>query len=161
MSTTATPKTDQHREAFFAARGTMQTLETLWELGTFADRPYPGDLEDLSPTALRFAEAEGWDLEAPRDSLSEAISDYARELPLSVLVRSDWHTPGSESTYAQFELLLATGGPAIRVLGDMDSHGDPYRPQLQYQDWGIPWTDHPESNCDALLWLAGLFYYGD
>jgi hypothetical protein len=161
MTSIATPKTDQHREAFFAARGTMQTLETLWELGTFADRPYPGDLEDLSPTALRFVEAEGWDIEAPRDALSEAITDYARELPLSVLVRSDWHAPGSESTYAQFELLLTTGGPAVRVLGDLDSYGEPYRPQLQYQDWGIPWTDHPESNCDALLWFAGLFYYGD
>ena len=162
MTTNTAPCTDQHRDAFFSARGTMQTIETLWELTTFADRPFAGDFEDLSPTALRFAEGEGWDLTgATRDSISEAVTDYAEELPLSVLVRSDWHAPGSEAEPAQFELLLSTGGPAVRVLGDLDSDRQPYRPQLQYQDWGIPWTDHPESNVDALLWFAGLFYYGD
>jgi hypothetical protein len=161
-TTTTAPSTDQHRDAFFAARGTMQEIETLWELATFADRPFDGDLEDLSPTAARFAESEGWDLAgATRDSISEAVTEYARELPLSVLVRSDWHTPGSEFEPAQFELLLSTGGPAVRVLGELDSYREPYRPQLQYQDWGIPWTDHPESNVDALLWFAGLFFYGD
>jgi len=162
MQTTATqPSTDQHRAAFFAARDTMQTIETLWEIGTFAERPYSGDLEDLSPSAARFAESEAWDLTGSRDSLSDAVREYARELPLSVLVRSDWHVPGGESTYSQFEVLLSTGGPALRILGELDSYVEPYRPQLQYQDWGIPWTDHPESNCDALLWFAGLFYYGE
>jgi hypothetical protein len=161
-TTTAPTSTDQHRDAFFAARGTMQEIETLWELATFADRPFAGDLEDLSPTAARFAESEGWDLAgATRDSISEAVTEYARELPLSVLVRSDWHTPGSEFEPAQFELLLSTGGPAVRVLGELDSYREPYRPGLQFQDWGIPWMDHPESNVDALLWFAGLFFYGD
>jgi hypothetical protein len=159
---TTTPSTDQHRDAFFAARGTMQEIETLWELATFADRPFDGDLEDLSPMAARFAESEGWDLVgSDRCDLGDAIREYARDLPLSVLVRSDWHAPGSEFEPAQFELLLTTGGPAVRVLGELDSYREPYRPQLQYQDWGIPWTDHPESNVDALLWFAGLFFYGD
>jgi hypothetical protein len=93
-TTTTTPSTDQHRDAFFAARGTMQEIETLWELATFADRPFDGDLEDLSPTAAKFAESEGWDLVgSDRVSIGEAVCDYARELPLSVLVRSDWHAP--------------------------------------------------------------------
>jgi hypothetical protein len=43
----------------------------------------------------------------------------------------------------------------------LDSYREPYRPGLQFQDWGIPWTDHPESNVDALLWFSGLFFYGD
>jgi hypothetical protein len=124
----------------------MQTIETLWELATYADRPYGGDTEDLSPAAHKFAADEDWDLTATRDAIGEAVADYARELPLSVLIRSDWHEVGAESTYSEFEILLSTGGPAVRVLGDLDSYSEPYRPGLQFSDWGVSWTDHPESN---------------
>jgi hypothetical protein len=58
-------------------------------------------------------------------------------------------------------LLLSTGGPAVRILGELDSYCQPYRPALQYQDWGTPWQDHSESNIDALLWFADQFYYGE
>jgi hypothetical protein len=159
VSTLATA--DKTRHAFFAARATMQTIETLWELATYADRPYGGDTEDLSPAAHKFAADEDWDLTATRDAIGEAVADFARELPLSVLIRSDWHEVGAESTGSEFEILLSTGGPAVRVLGDLDSYSEPYRPGLQFSDWGVDWTDHPESNCDALLWFAGLFYFGE
>jgi hypothetical protein len=159
ISTLATAETTRH--AFFAARATMQTIETLWELATYADRPYGGDTEDLSPAAHKFAADEDWDLTATRDAIGEAVTDFGRELPLSVLIRSDWHHPMGESTYSEFEILLTTGGPAVRVLGDLDAGLEPYRPSLQFSDWGVSWTDHPESNVDALLWFAGLFYFGE
>ena len=154
-TTTATP------EAFFAGRAALEQINTLWELGFFAERPYAGDLEDLTPAAREMANEEGWDVTGDRVILAELIRDRVREIPLSLLVRSDWHVPGGESTYSQFELLLSTGGPAIRILGELDSYGEPYRPALQYQDWGTPWQRHPESNVDALLWFAGQFYYGE
>jgi hypothetical protein len=152
--------TDTHREAFFAARATMQTIEALYDLAMAASaRDWSS--EDLAPASVAFAAAEGWDLSGPLHDLADLVTDYARELPLSVLVRSDWHAPGSEYEPAQFELLLSTGGPAVRIIGELDHHREPYRPQLQYQDWGIPWTDHPESRIDWLEWFAGLFWYGD
>ena len=154
-TTTATP------EAFFAARAALEQINTLWELGTFAERPYAGDLEDLTPAAREMADEEGWDVTGDRVMLGQLIRDHVLEIPLSLLVRSDWHVPAGESTYSQFELLLSTGGPAIRILGELDSYGEPYRPALQYQDWGTPWQRHPELNVDALLWFAGQFYYGE
>lgn len=158
--TTAPVPTDQHRDAFFSARGTLQIIETLWELGFYADRPYDGDRDDLSARALAFAESEAWDLD-DRDALGEAVREYAQAMPLSVLVRSDWHAPGSASSYSQFELLLSTGGPAVRIIGELDSYCEPYRPQLQYQDWGIEWMDHPEARHDPLQWFAAQFYFGE
>ena len=155
--TTTTP-VDTHREAFFAARTTMQTIEALYDLHMYASAADWG-IEDLSPASAAFADGEDWDLESPE--LRDAIEDYAREMPLSVLVRSDWHAPGADFEPAQFELLLSTGGPAVRIIGELDHHRQPYRPQLQYQDWGIAWTDHPESKIDWLEWFAGLFWYGD
>ena len=156
---TATPANTEH--AFFAGRAALEQINTLWELGTFAERPYAGDLEDLTPAAREMADVEDWDVTGDRVMLAEQIRDCVLEIPLSLLVRSDWHVPGGESTYSQFELLLSTGGPAIRILGELDSYGEPYRPALQYQDWGTPWQNHPESNIDALLWFAGQFYYGE
>jgi hypothetical protein len=156
--TTATRTTDH---AFFAGRACLERIATLWELGTFAERPYAGDLEDLSPAAREMADDEGWDVTGDRVLLAEQIRDHVTEIPLSLLVRSDWHVPGGESTYSQFELLLSTGGPAIRILGELDSYCEPYRPALQFSDWGVSWTDHPESNIYALLWFARHFYYGE
>ena len=161
MTTATLATAEKTRDAFFNARATMQTIETLWELATYAERSYGGDTEDLTPAACCMADAEGWDLNGLRDRLGEDVTEYARELPLSVLVRSDWHHPMGESSYSEFEILLSTGGPAVRVLGDLDSYLEPYRPGLQFSDWGVDWTDHPESNCDALLWFAGLFYFGE
>ena len=161
MTTSTLATAEKTRDAFFSARATMQTIETLWELATYAERSYGGDTEDLTPAACCMADAEGWDLNGLRDRLGEDVTEHARELPLSVLVRSDWHQVGSESTHSEFEILLSTGGPAVRVLGDLDSYLEPYRPGLQFSDWGVDWTDHPESNVAALLWFAGLFYFGE
>jgi hypothetical protein len=59
----------------------MQTIETLWELATYAERSYGGDTEDLTPAACCMADAEGWDLNGLRDRLGEDVTEYARELP--------------------------------------------------------------------------------
>lgn len=163
MTEQQAPWVDKQREAFFSARATMQTINTLWELSFFAERPFDGDLEDLSLTAKQFASEQGWEIDGNRDRLADSINEFAGEMPLSVLVRSDWHLPepGKATVPSEFEILLSTGGPAIRITGDLDSYVQPYRAQLQYQDWGVPWTDFPESNCDALNWFASTFYYGE
>ncbi len=90
--------------------------------------------------------------------------DEARERiqedPLSVEVRSDWASPGEELTPGEFCILLCTGGPAVRIRGELDHHGEPSRAWLEYQDWGTPWTHYWQAEGATLCEYAGHFYYG-
>jgi len=94
--------------------------------------------------------------------------DAAREVierdPLSIEVRSDWHAPGDEAPPDSFNILLCTGGPACRLLGDLDEHGTPTRVWMEYQDWGTPWTEYygmTDEERAALLIYAEQFYFGE
>ena len=79
-------------------------------------------------------------------------------------VRGDWHTPGSEdgSEATEYCILLGTGGPAARIVGDLNQ-GQPDSAHFDYQDWFKPWTrarlSGEEEN--VLLKYAQNFYFGD
>jgi hypothetical protein len=94
------------------------------------------------------------------DVVAEWIEDAMREAPLSVEVRSGWREPGDGASMEpdEFRILLSTGGPALRVMGEL-CDGVPDRCWLEHQDWGTPWTRWFDADSDALLWFAGLFYY--
>lgn len=97
-----------------------------------------------------------------RDEAEERI----REDALSVEMRGDWYAYGTEpadaATPAEFRILLATGGPACRLVGDLDG-GRPEGVKLQTQDWGTPWTDYDdtEEEAQAFLAFAETFYFGE
>jgi len=99
--------------------------------------------------------------EEKADSARDAITQD----PLSVLVREGWHEPGANAGAPQeFEILLSTGGPAVRLIGTLDDHGEPDSVRLQVQDWFQPWTDfQPQGNDrDAVLMsYAQCFYFGE
>ena len=80
---------------------------------------------------------DGWEYDR------EAIEEELREMPLSVEVRSAWHTPGEESEPAEFCISLTTGGPAVRIVGDIDLEGRPYHPRVQCADWHKSWQNAP------------------
>jgi hypothetical protein len=94
--------------------------------------------------------------------------DELRERPLSVLVREPWHEPGKPAEPAEYEILLTTGDPALRVWGELSEHGEPVCADLEMQDWGVPWrkawpwesADEAEAKA-ALMWFASLFWYGE
>ena len=92
------------------------------------------------------------------DDARQAIEEDA----LSVLVRSDWHMPGSGDTEpAEYELLLGTGRPAIRIIGELDQYCEPRTAKLEVQDWWKPWTEYSEPGAeDLLLYYAQQFLYG-
>ena len=94
---------------------------------------------------------------------AEAARERITESPLSVQVRSGWTDPGAEFEAEEFEILLSTGGPALRIRGELDQHKQPSRAYLQYQDWGTPWTDYLGENMDggALLTFYQQFYFGE
>ena len=95
------------------------------------------------------------------DSARESITDD----PLSVEVRTDWYTPGdSDNNPTEYNILLCTGGPACRIIGDLDEHGQPDRARIEYQDWFTPWIELvsiTSEERDALLTYAQQFYFGE
>ena len=107
----------------------------------------------------------GWGSEhISPDELREAIEDELREEPLSVLVgHSGWVSPGSELVPNKFELMISTGGPAMRVVGEI-LYGSASDPVVEWQDWFKPWTEYnneQEALQEALEWFCNLFVFGD
>jgi hypothetical protein len=100
-----------------------------------------------------------------RDDESDSSREAIQEDALSVSVRSGWHSPGSDDgTPEEFEILLCTGGPAVRLIGTLDQHSEPDTVTMQVQNWFQPWTDfNPdigEDDHSVLLTYARCFYFG-
>ncbi|UTC28515.1 hypothetical protein GURKE_05130 [Brevundimonas phage vB_BpoS-Gurke] len=114
----------------------------------------------LDDYSVEPVEAEEVDADDVRQTITESV--------LSVQVRDGWRNPGPRDPEdrdgaEEFEVLLSTGGPALRLRGDLGSWGDPSNPRLQYQDWGTPWTDYPtsyEDDAAIMTWLSA-FYFGE
>jgi len=117
--------------------------------------------------------AEAWALDNPdeaeelagmvKDAGDCKDQDEARERieedALSVEVGC-WWTPGSEAEPTEYRILLTTGGPAVRIVGDLGQHNEPHRARLEVQDWFKPWTEY---HCDEeiLLAYARCFFFGE
>ena len=119
-------------------------------------------LDSIVEMVAALEKAEREDDEGAKDEARETLQEDA----LSVQVRGGWHSPGDEegAKAEEFEILLCTGGPACRIVGDLTEHGQPERPRLQYQDWGTPWTEYFTMNRDereALESYCAQFYFGE
>lgn len=120
---------------------------------------YDGELDYDELEELAELEEIAEDCES-EDDARERIKEDA----LEVQVRADWHSPGAESSAPnQFYILLCTGGPAVRIMGELNGYGEPDRAWLEYQDWGTPWTERVNDSGDmeALLAYAQCFYFGE
>lgn len=105
----------------------------------------------------------------------EMISDYhdhdaaleaITESPLSVEVRQGWIVAGGPSTSSpvEYQILLCTGGPAVRLVGELGQYSEPISARLEYQDWGTPWTRLSgfwDDQDDVLLSYARQFWFGE
>lgn len=97
----------------------------------------------------------------------DACRSRIEESALSVTVRGGWHVPGDAEAAKpeEYKILLTTGGPALRIYGQLDEYMQPDDyPRLQWQDWGTPWTDYREASddeSDALEEFARCFYFGE
>ena len=140
----------------------LETIEILHELHTWAASV--DDPNTLSLVARRELLDRGWAEDQDREAIAEAIDQEISEDPLSVRVRSDWEDIGAEFEPAEFEILLSTGGPATRIVGELDQYKEPTRPRLQHQDWFKPWTEYldaTDAQSEALDWYLGQFYFGE
>jgi hypothetical protein len=82
-----------------------------------------------------------------------------QEDPLAISVRSDWQVPGSRFQAAEYQILLCSGGPACRIIGDLDGE-QPATAYLEYQDWFRPWREFETTSteAEALIEYARCFY---
>jgi hypothetical protein len=91
------------------------------------------------------------------DEALERITDDA----LEVAVRSGWSTPG-ELEAEEYNILLCTGGPAVRIRGELSSYKEPESAWLEYQDWGTSWEVlRLGVDEDAVLTYARCFFFGE
>lgn len=117
-----------------------------------------------------------WGLENPDDAaeLEELISDAGdcesreeaeeriQEDALEVQVRSGWHATGDDAPEPEeFYILLCTGGPAVRIRGELDPRGEPTRAWIEYQDWFEPWKQYFDTDQATLLAYCQHFYFGE
>jgi hypothetical protein len=116
------------------------------------------DLREAVAENIKDDSLEPDDFEFDEETARETIQEDA----LEIQVRSDWHSLGEESTPSEYYILLCTGGPAVRIIGELDRN-EPSSARLQYQDWGTSWTEYitTGSDHDALMTYAQQFYFGE
>ncbi len=108
------------------------------------------------------------DMVAALNVKDEALRCEAEETiqqdPLSLLVRSSWGEVGGpvNTCDGEFELLLCTGGPAVRLIGELED-SKPSSVMLQYQDWGTPWTEMvlTENEQKTVFAYLDCFWFGE
>jgi hypothetical protein len=117
------------------------------------DNLYPEEAGEL--TELEAAAGNCKDADEARDRIQEDALD--------VQVRGDWHTVGADMGVSEFYILLCTGGPAVRIMGELDEDGYPCRAWIEYQDWGTPWTmlDSMHIDHSVLLEYCNQFWFGE
>lgn len=98
------------------------------------------------------------------DEMLDTAQSNIRESALSVEVRGPWRPvgpTGNDWPDTEFCILLATGGPAVRIIGELDRYGNPDNAWLEYQDWGTPWTEYSGADVNDLLQFCQQFYFGN
>lgn len=111
---------------------------------------YPEDYEELAElVAAVTLDGEEVDEEAARERIQKD--------PLSLRIFGE--RINGEWEADRFELLLATGGPAVRIMGELNAHNEPGRAWLEVQDWGKPWTQYFPADQETLLAYCRCFCF--
>jgi len=116
-------------------------------------------LESVIEMVRALEAAEKTDNDDTREEALQAIS----EDPLEVSIRSGWYAPGTGHEAHHYKILLCTGGPAVRIIGELTEHDEPGNAQLEYQDWFTPWIEYPlnDEQQNFLVKYASCFYFVD
>ena len=143
-----------------------KTIEALYELSLW--QWHETEKPTLTDDAQAIFDSLPWDDINSADDYEETLNRTVGDEVLCFTVRSDWTIPCEPLERDEFCLLLSTGGPACRILGNLTFYCEPdwragRRPEIEWQDWGTPWTELTSYvvNPDALLWFCGQFYFGE
>ena len=117
------------------------------------------ELRDQYADAVENCEEIPDELRDTLEELEEQAGEYASQEeaeeaiynnPLDIQYRSGWASSAEDLEPEEFSILLCTGGPAVRIVGELGNHGEPCRAWLEFQDWGTPWTMLFDGQSDAL-----------
>jgi len=63
----------------------------------------------------------------------------------------------------EFTILLCTGGPAVRIIGELNEHQEPESARIEYQDWFTAWEDMPltSEQQEKVLTYCRQFYFAN
>jgi hypothetical protein len=93
-----------------------------------------------------------------QDDARERIQEDA----LDVQYRSGWTSVGQALEATEFSILLCTGGPAVRIMGELDDNKEPTRAWIEFQAWGTSWEmAHNVIEHGTLLEYCQQFYFGE
>jgi hypothetical protein len=165
MDTNETPKSNAEQQARAQYDSVCLLLAAIdFEYMLHSEMVDVSENENLSEDEKE--DAKEWLLDNPKpfadiDNEDDA-ADRLLEDALEVQVRTDWHGFGDteNQTPSEFYILLCTGGPAVRIKGELDEHGQPSRAWLEYQDWGTPWTDLYIKGSTYVLCRYASYYLG-
>lgn len=96
----------------------------------------------------------------------QEIDDIQEEIfynALNVQVRSGWSNPGKDFIPEEYNILLCFGGPAVRIIGDLNEYKEPTTSKIEYQDWFTEWEElsiSTEEN-EILTSYAIKFWFGE
>ena len=99
-----------------------------------------------------------------RSGDDDEVMDEIYADALSVQLRSDWENRADKFQAGETEILLCTGGPAVRIRGELEN-GEPSSAKLQHQNWftalfSLGQTGH-EADEKILLTYTRCFYFGE
>ena len=88
------------------------------------------------------------------------IYDEVMNRPLELSVRNrEWRQLGEGVVHPdQYNILLATGGPAVRIIGELENN-EVITARLEVQDWFQPWTQFQISESPEIFDFANLFCF--
>ena len=105
------------------------------------------------------AELAGLDLARGDCGSEEDAQQRIDDDPLEIQV-GGWWAPFGDPYPTEYRILLTTGGPAVRIVGDLGEHGEPCSARLEVQDWFKQWTEFP-ANENILLRYASSFAFAE
>lgn len=109
------------------------------------------------------------------DELAELIADAGEfedadeartridEDPLEITLTGSWQVGEEKPEADKFIILLTTGGPAVRIVGELDRYNQASHAWIEYQDWFTPWVEYSGDAVSQsdLLTYCNCFYFGD
>lgn len=110
--------------------------------------------EEQDDRGKKQAEAQFNSIKEMLENVKNAKNDRARE-DAEQAIRED---PLSAEVKKRYEILLCWGGPACRIIGELNEYNEPESATLQHQDWFTAWAKYPCDE-DLLLEYARYFYF--
>lgn len=144
--------------------------ETLKDMQDDTSPFSPSEIQDARKELATWDEENGEELreliesatiDGDRMKDANAARERIEQSPLDIQVRSGWRSGSDDhGDPEEFYILLSTGGPALRIIGELDG-GQPSRAWLEYQDWGTGWTQYFDIEQSTLLTFCSVFYFGE